>query len=41
MLREIRVYGELAKFMGVRSFMAEARDVAEAVRYLLVNYSVN
>ena len=35
MLREIRVYGELAKFMGVRSFMAEARDVAEAVRYLM------
>lgn len=39
MLREIRVYGELAKFMGVRSFMAEARDVAEAVRYLLVNFA--
>ena len=39
MLREIRVYGELARFMGVRSFMAEARDVAEAVRYLLVNFA--
>lgn len=39
MLREIRVYGELAKFMGVRSFMAEARDVAEAVRYLMVNFA--
>jgi predicted phage tail protein len=39
MLREIRVYGQLAKFMGVRSFMAEARDVAEAVRYLLVNFA--
>lgn len=39
MLREIRVYGELAKFMGVRSFMAEARDTAEAVRYLLVNFA--
>lgn len=39
MLREIKVYGELAKFMGVRSFMAEARDVAEAVRYLLVNFA--
>lgn len=39
MLREIRVYGELAKFMGVRSFMAEARDVAEAMRYLLVNFA--
>jgi predicted phage tail protein len=39
MLREIRVYGELAKFMGVKSFMAEARDVAEAVRYLLVNFA--
>jgi predicted phage tail protein len=39
MLREIRVYGELAQFMGVRSFMAEARDVAEAVRYLSVNFA--
>ena len=39
MLREIRVYGALARFMGVRSFMAEARDVAEAVRYLLVNFA--
>jgi len=39
MLREIRVYGELAKFMGVRSFMAEARDAAEAMRYLLVNFA--
>jgi predicted phage tail protein len=39
MLREIRVYGELAMFMGVRSFMAEARDAAEAMRYLLVNFA--
>lgn len=39
MLREIRVYGQLAKFMGVRSFMAEARDAAEAMRYLLVNFA--
>jgi len=39
MLREIRVYGELAVFMGVRSFMAEARDAAEAMRYLLVNFA--
>jgi len=39
MLREIRVYGELALFMGVRSFMAEARDAAEAMRYLLVNFA--
>jgi len=39
MLREIRVYGELALFMGVRSFMAEARDAAEAIRYLLVNFA--
>jgi len=38
MLREIRVYGELALFMGVKSFMAEARDAAEAMRYLLVNF---
>jgi len=39
MLREIRVYGELAMFMGVKSFMAEARDAAEAMRYLLVNFA--
>jgi predicted phage tail protein len=39
MLREIRVYGELALFMGVKSFMAEARDAAEAMRYLLVNFA--
>ena len=39
MLREIRVYGELAMFMGVQSFMAEARDAAEAMRYLLVNFA--
>ena len=39
MLSEIRVYGELAMFMGVKSFMAEARDAAEAMRYLLVNFA--
>ncbi len=39
MLREIRVYGELAMFIGVKSFMAEARDAAEAMRYLLVNFA--
>lgn len=39
MLREIRVYGELAMFMGVKSFIAEARDAAEAMRYLLVNFA--
>jgi len=38
MLREIRVYGRLAKFLGRRKFMAEVATAAEAVRFLLANF---
>jgi predicted phage tail protein len=38
MLREIRVYGRLAKFLGRRKFMAEVATVAEAVRFLVANF---
>lgn len=38
MLREIRVYGRLAKFLGRRVFKAEVASAAEAVRFLLANF---
>lgn len=38
MLREIRVYGRLAKFLGRRVFKAEVANAAEAVRFLLANF---
>jgi predicted phage tail protein len=38
MLREIRVYGRLAKFLGCRVFRAEVATAAEAMRFLLVNF---
>lgn len=38
MLREIRVYGRLAKFLGRRKFMAAVDSAAEAVRFLLANF---
>jgi len=38
MLREIRVYGRLAKFLGRRVFRAEVATAAEAMRFLLVNF---
>ena len=38
MLREIRVYGQLAKFLGRRRFMAAVESAAEAVRFLLANF---
>lgn len=38
MLREIRVYGRLAKFLGRRKFRAEVSSVADAVRFLLANF---
>ena len=38
MLREIRVYGQLAKFLGRRKFMAAVDSAAEAVRFLLANF---
>jgi predicted phage tail protein len=38
MLREIRVYGRLAKFLGRRVFRADVANAAEAVRFLLANF---
>jgi predicted phage tail protein len=38
MLRTIRVYGRLAKFLKRRSFKAEVATAAEAVRFLLANF---
>jgi predicted phage tail protein len=38
MLREIRVYGQLAKFLGRRKFMVAVDSAAEAIRFLLANY---
>ena len=37
-MREIRVYGKLAKFLKRRVFHAEVSSVAEAVRFLLCNF---
>jgi predicted phage tail protein len=38
MLREIRVYGRLAKFLGRRTFTAAVDSVADAMRFLLANF---
>jgi predicted phage tail protein len=38
MLRKIRVYGKLAKFLGQRTFEAAVDSAAEAVRFLVVNF---
>ena len=38
MLREIRVYGRLAKFLGRRTFKAAVSNAAEAFRFLLANF---
>lgn len=38
MLRTIRIYGRLAKFLKRRKFVAEVNSVAEAVRFLLTNF---
>jgi predicted phage tail protein len=38
MLREIRLYGKLAKFIGQRVFHADVASAAEAVRFLLANW---
>jgi predicted phage tail protein len=38
MLREILVYGRLAKFLGRRVFRAEVATAAEAVRFLVANF---
>jgi predicted phage tail protein len=38
MLREIKIYGRLAKFLGRRVFRAEVASAAEAVRFLVTNF---
>lgn len=38
MLRKIRVYGRLAKFLGQRVFEADVASAAEAVRFLVTNF---
>ena len=38
MLRKIRLYGELAKFLGQRTFEAEVNNAAQAVRFLVTNF---
>lgn len=38
MMRVIKVYGQLAKFLGRRSFKAAVSSPAEAVRFLLANF---
>jgi len=37
-MREIRVYGKLAKFLKRRVFRAEIASAAEAIRFLLANF---
>lgn len=38
MLKTIRIYGRLAKFLKLREFKAEVSTAAEAIKYLLTNY---
>lgn len=38
MLRKIKLYGRLAKFIGKRVLQADVANAAEAVRFLLVNF---
>jgi len=38
MLRKIKLYGELAKFLGQKTFEAEVNNVAQAMRFLVVNF---
>lgn len=38
MLRKIKLYGPLAKFIGKRVFQADVANVAEAVRFLVANF---
>ena len=37
-MREIRIYGKLAKFLKRRVFHAEVGSVAEAIRFLVTNF---
>ena len=38
MLRKIKLYGELAKFLGQKTFEAEVSNAAQAMRFLVVNF---
>ena len=38
MLRKVRLYGQLAEFVGFRQLEAELSSVAEAVRMLVANF---
>jgi predicted phage tail protein len=38
MLRKVRLYGQLAEFIGLRQLEAELSSVAEAVRMLIANF---
>lgn len=38
MLRKIKLYGELAKFIGVKTFEADVSSAAEAIRFLIANF---
>ena len=38
MLRKIKLYGELAKFLGEKSLEAEVNNAAQAIRFLVVNF---
>ena len=38
MLRKIKLYGELAKFVGQKTFEAEVNNAAQAVRFLVTNF---
>ena len=38
MLRKIKLYGKLAKFVGQRVLEADVHNAAEAVRFLVVNW---
>ena len=38
MLRKIKLYGELSKFLGQKTFEAEVSNAAQAIRFLVVNF---
>ena len=38
MLRKIKLYGELAKFLGQKTLEAEVHNAAQAMRFLVVNF---
>ena len=38
MLRKIKLYGELAKFLGQKTLEAEVHSAGQAIRFLVVNF---